>query len=193
MATFGLFTGACSNTQTTSTKVTDTDLERAIQSRLNESRELNKLKVSANAAKNEATISGTVATESLRTRATELAKAASPNLVLTDKIDVKPTELTRNDYTESMARETRAKATANGEKIGNSVEDAWLHTKIAARLMGDSATPATKINVDVDDGAVILRGDVPSAEAKSEAERVARTVDGVKRVTNRLQVRASKM
>jgi len=185
----GLAATGCSEKRTTSsTTVTDSDLERAIQSRLNETPELNKVKVSANASKNEATISGTVASEALRTKATELAKAASPNLVLTDKIDVKPTELTRNEYTEDMARDARTKAKANGEKVGNSVDDAWIHTKVTAKLMTDSSTPATKINVDVDNGVVTLRGDVKSRDAKTEAERDAKSIDGVKRVNNRLQV-----
>jgi osmotically-inducible protein OsmY len=182
---------ACADKQTTSTKITDADLERAIENRLNEAPQLNKLKVSANAAKNEATLSGTVATEALRTRATELAKAASPNLVLTDKIDVKPVELTRNEYTEDMARDSREKARANGDKVGTSVDDAWIHTKVSAKLMADPDTPFTKINVDVDNGVVTLRGDVKSREAKSEAERLAKSVDGVKRVSNRLQVRTA--
>jgi osmotically-inducible protein OsmY len=54
--------------------------------------------------------------------------------------------------------------------------------------MTDSSTPATKINVDVDKGVVTLRGDVKSRDAKTEAERDAKSIDGVKRVNNRLQV-----
>jgi len=91
-------------------------------------------------------------------------------------------------YSEEQAREEREKAKANKESIGQSLEDAWIHTKIVAKLIGDADTPERKINVDVIDGAVTLRGTVETAEAKSEAERIAKETDGVKKVTNQLKV-----
>jgi len=91
-------------------------------------------------------------------------------------------------YTEEQAREEREKAKANKETIGQSLEDAWVHTKVVAQLIGDSKTPERNINVDVVEGAVTLRGQVDTAEAKSEAERVAKETDGVKSVKNELKV-----
>ena len=91
-------------------------------------------------------------------------------------------------YTEEQAREEREKAKANKETVGQSLEDAWIHTKLVAKLIGDSKTPERNINVDVVDGAVTLRGSVDTAEAKAEAERVAKETDGVKKVTNQLKV-----
>jgi osmotically-inducible protein OsmY len=91
-------------------------------------------------------------------------------------------------YTEEQAREEREKAKANKETIGQSLEDAWIQTKIVAKLIGDTRTPERKINVDVVDAAVTLRGQVDTAEAKTEAERVAKETDGVKKVTNQLKV-----
>ena len=95
-------------------------------------------------------------------------------------------------YTEEQAREERERAKANKETIGQSLDDAWVHTKIVAKLIGDTQTPERKINVDVVDGAVTLRGQVDTAEAKSEAERVAKETDGVKKVTNQLKVMPAK-
>src|SRR5436305_1609591 len=91
-------------------------------------------------------------------------------------------------YTEEQAREERERAKANKETIGQSLDDAWIHTKIVAKLIGDTQTPERKINVDVVDGAVTLRGQVDTAEAKAEAERVAKETDGVKKVMNQLKV-----
>src|SRR5580765_1601402 len=85
-------------------------------------------------------------------------------------------------YTEEQAREEREKAKASKETIGQSLEDAWIHTKVVAKLISDSQTPERKINVDVVDAAVTLRGEVDTAEAKAEAERVAKDTDGVKKV-----------
>ncbi|HEX3086107.1 MAG TPA: BON domain-containing protein, partial [Pyrinomonadaceae bacterium] len=87
-------------------------------------------------------------------------------------------------YTEEQAREEREKAKASKETIGQSLEDAWIHTKVVAKLISDSQTPERKINVDVVDGAVTLRGQVDTAEGKSEAERLAKETDGVKSVRN---------
>ena len=99
-----------------------------------------------------------------------------------------PTATATPKYTEEQAREEREKAKANKETVGQSLEDAWIHTKIVAKLIGDTKTPERNINVDVVDGAVTLRGQVETAEAKAEAERVAKETDGVKKVTNQLKV-----
>src|SRR6267142_4456062 len=99
-----------------------------------------------------------------------------------------PTATPTPRYTEEQAREERERAKANKETIGQSLEDAWIHTKIVAKLIGDSKTPERKINVDVVNGDVTLRGEVDSADAKAEAERVAKETEGVKKVTNQLKV-----
>ena len=59
---------------------------------------------------------------------------------------------------------------------------------VSTKLIGNSETPARKINVDVVNGVVTLGGAVETATAKEEAERVAKTTDGVKRVRNLLKV-----
>ena len=99
-----------------------------------------------------------------------------------------PTATATPRYTEEQAREEREKAKANKETIGQSLEDAWIHTKLVAKLIGDSQTPERKINVDVVDGAVTLRGEVDTADGKTEAERLAKETDGVKSVKNELKV-----
>ncbi|HYX29275.1 MAG TPA: BON domain-containing protein [Pyrinomonadaceae bacterium] len=91
-------------------------------------------------------------------------------------------------YSEEQAREERERAKANKETIGQSIEDAWVHTKLVTKLIGDTQTPERKINVDVVEGAVTLRGQVDTADAKAEAERLAKDTDGVKSVKNELKV-----
>jgi len=91
-------------------------------------------------------------------------------------------------YTEEQAKEERARAKQNKETIGDTLEDAWIHTKIVAKLIANSKTPERKINVDVVNNAVTLRGTVDSAEEKAEAERIAKETEGVTKVTNQLKV-----
>lgn len=189
-----LLLGACSQPgSTTSANVsTDSQLQQDIQGRLNADPDLSaaKLDVDAHAKDNRVTLSGTVPSESLRTRAVEMAKAGRPGLEVTDKIDVKPREVSRSEYTEEMARDARERAKASGDTVGSSINDAWIHTKISSKLVTDKDTPARKINVDVVDGVVTLRGQVGTADAKAEAARIAMETDGVKRVRNQLIVRA---
>ena len=111
---------------------------------------------------------------------------ASPMTVVT------PVATPSGKYSEEQAREERARAKENKETIGEALDDAWIHAKIVAKLIGDSKTPERKINVDVVKGVVTLRGSVDTAEAKTEAERKAKETEGVKSVSNQLKVVASK-
>jgi osmotically-inducible protein OsmY len=119
--------------------MTDSELQQAVQARLNADPEIStaKLDVDAGAKDNAVTLKGTVTTETARARAVELAKASRPNLEITDKIDVKPAEISRSEYTEEMARDAREKAKTAGDKIGTSINDAWIHTKITSKLISD--------------------------------------------------------
>src|SRR6266480_43025 len=192
LALSGLLSSCSTNNPKPSVvSLSDSDLERIVKAKLSTDPDVSKaISVDANADKNEVKLSGTVPNETLRTRAVDLAKAAKDGLIITDKIDVKPLEVSRSEYTEEMARQAREKATSAGDTLGKSIDDAWIHTKITTKLIANSDTPARKINVDVVDGVVTLRGAVATTTAKEEAERVAKTTDGVKRVRNLLKVAA---
>jgi osmotically-inducible protein OsmY len=72
--------------------MSDADLEKAIRAKLESDDALKqaKLSVSAEAEDNKATISGTVVSEEMRTKAVDLARSAHPGITIEDKIDVKP-------------------------------------------------------------------------------------------------------
>jgi osmotically-inducible protein OsmY len=74
------------------TKMSDSDLEKAIRAKIESDAQLKdaKLDVDANADKNEVTISGRVRSQDMRTKAVELAKSVQSGLTVNDKIDVKP-------------------------------------------------------------------------------------------------------
>lgn len=171
-------------------QMTDSELENKIKGKFKADAQLDaaNLDVNANVDRNEITLSGTVGSESLRTKAIELAKSTHAGLIVTTKIDVKPGEISRTAYTKERAREERSIAKGRGETIGESLDDAWIHTKIVAQLIGNSATPERKINVDVTNNAVTLRGTVETAEQKTEAEQIARNTESVKSVNNQLKV-----
>jgi hyperosmotically inducible periplasmic protein len=172
--------------------MSNSDLEKRITDILASDDQLRaaNLSVAVNADRKEATLSGTVESEELHTKAVELAKAAQPGLTVNDVIEVKPPQIARQNYTEDLAKKEWEKAKQAGDNVGKRVEDAWLHGKILAKLIGDEKTPARKINIDVIDGVVTLRGTVETADEKAEAQRLTQETEGVKKVDNQLRVSA---
>src|SRR5262245_30746891 len=87
-------------------RTTDSDLQQRINAKFNADPELRdaNLTVDVDADGNLVTLSGTVPTEAMRTRALELARATHPGLTINDKIDVKPRLVSRSEYTQDMAR-----------------------------------------------------------------------------------------
>ncbi len=173
--------------------LTSSDLQKQVEMKLNSDPQLRdaNLSVSADADHNMVTLAGKVESESLRTNAIEMAKAVRPGLTVDDKIEVQPREAARSEYTPEQARQEVDRAKSNNETVGSSIDDAWIHAKIVGKLAIDSKTPERKINVDVKNNVVTLRGTVDSPEEKQEAERNARETDGVKQVINQLRVAKS--
>jgi len=197
VAALCLAMGGCTTSQTTTnssgglkTNMSDSDLENNIKAKIDSDAQLKaaNLDVDADVETSKVTLSGTVDSQALRTRAVELTKSAHAGLLITDKIEVKPREMSRTEYTEDQARQAREQAKSSGDRIGDTLDDAWIHTKIVAKLIANSATPERKINVDVVNNTVTLRGNVDTAAQKSEAEMVAKNTDGVKNVINQLKV-----
>ncbi len=174
--------------------MSDADLKKMIEEKVNSDPQLQaaNLDISADAERNMATVSGKVESDTLRTKAIDLAKSAHEGVVVADNISVTPREITRAEYTAELARAEVERARSNKETVGSSIDDAWIHSKIVAKLVLDSDTPERKINVDVYNGVVTLRGTVNSAAEKEEAVQVAKDTDGVKRVNNMLKVATAK-
>jgi osmotically-inducible protein OsmY len=170
--------------------LTDSDLESNIKAKIDSDESLRSanLDVDANASANRATISGTVPSEAMRTRAIDLAHSAKEGMTLDVKIDVKPPDVARKEWTQEYSQTAGRMAKDAGDTVGDSLDDTWIHTKIVAKLIGDSKTPERKINVDVSKNVVTLRGTVSTQAEKQEAGRVAQETEGVTRVVNQLKV-----
>jgi len=68
-------------------------------------------------------------------------------------------------------------------------DDATLTGNVKAKIASDSGLSTAPVNVETKDGVVTLTGTVNSAADKSRAEQLARSVEGVKSVTNNLTVK----
>ncbi|HYJ85511.1 MAG TPA: BON domain-containing protein [Pyrinomonadaceae bacterium] len=78
-----------------------------------------------------------------------------------------------------------------GRTIGNGANDGWLWTKTRAVLTTTDDLRDSTINVDVDNAVVMLSGTVATQAQKTKAAQVAKDVEGVKSVDNKLAVAAN--
>lgn len=66
--------------------------------------------------------------------------------------------------------------------------DAWITTKAQLALLTTDGVAVTAVNVDTVNGYVTLHGKVKSDAEKAKAETAVKSIDGVKGVSNLLQV-----
>ena len=96
----------------------------------------------------------------------------------------------REDARQAAESEAAAKAKDAANKTGAAVGAALETVDIKAALMGDKSIDASSINVDTyaDTKTVVLRGSVPTAAQRDQAERIAIAKAGGYRVENKLAV-----
>ena len=93
---------------------------------------------------------------------------------------------------EQKARELGQDAKMASRSAGDKVTDAVITTSVKAELAKDPNLSALKIDVDTDNGRVVLHGSAPSSDARAHATALAAAVKGVTRVDNQLAVEAGK-
>ena len=76
------------------------------------------------------------------------------------------------------------------QTVGSYVDDTTVTTRVKAKFAEDPVVSAMSISVETLKGVVQLSGFAKTAQEKSEAERLARSVSGVQSVRNDIIVRA---
>ena len=71
---------------------------------------------------------------------------------------------------------------------GKPVSDDFLTDTIRNKLATDAVVKGGAIEVDVHDGAVILKGKVEELKQRTRAEKVTKKISGVKSVKNEIQL-----
>ena len=95
---------------------------------------------------------------------------------------------------EQVARNTDGVRSVKNEiKLGDpsleeNVEDGLILVKVKSKLAADPDVNALDIDVDVSRGVVTLSGDVEGKDQIDEAVRIARSTEGVRSVTSKLDV-----
>lgn len=99
--------------------------------------------------------------------------------------------MSQKESQSSGAGHTSAAATGDGygARAGQGVDNSVLTSRVKTALAAHSSLKTLVLNVDSDNGAVTISGTVSSREAYDSVDRVARDVDGVRSVNNRLLIR----
>jgi hyperosmotically inducible protein len=84
-----------------------------------------------------------------------------------------------------------AKASAHNDRLkaGQGIDDAWISAKVKALLVRDEDVKGLDVKVQNHKGMVLLSGWVDDAGQISQAEKIARGVEGVKMVSNDLRIK----
>jgi hyperosmotically inducible periplasmic protein len=93
------------------------------------------------------------------------------------------------DKAKDMYENAKSSTGDAADKIAISAKDAAITAAINAKLAQDSKLSALKIDVDTQSGHVALIGSAPDSGSRDRASQLARSVDGVVAVDNRLEVR----
>jgi len=88
----------------------------------------------------------------------------------------------------SGANDAKRVASDAAATVASAATDAMITTKINAALAADDQLKATRIDVDTRKGYIVLSGTAPDAGSRERATSLARAVDGVVAVDNRLIV-----
>ena len=120
------------------------------------------------------------------------ARNANSNTAVLVNATVSPTprsansNISRDDYDKNRADYEKDKGSST---IGQGVNDSWLWFKTKTALATTDDLRDSTINVDVVNDKITLRGTVATAAQKTQAETVAKGIEGQKGVTNQLTVK----
>jgi hyperosmotically inducible protein len=87
---------------------------------------------------------------------------------------------------EQAVRQAGGKAAEGAGEAGRMLRDGSLTARVKTALLADENVPASQIDVDSNDGVVTLSGRLSSEAQVQRALEIARKVDGVQRVDNKL-------
>jgi osmotically-inducible protein OsmY len=186
----------------------DHNLDERIEKRIGTST-LKKYGVKVSVTNGVATLTGTVATEADRAKATQLATIPGisrvENQLIVDlsaptgtagvKAKAKEGVEKTKEGAEKLGEKTKSGAekvadkTKEGlSKTGEVITDGWITTRVKSKFVGEDLLKDSDINVDTNDHVVTLRGTVISAAGRARAVAQAKEVEGVHKVVDQLTI-----
>ncbi|TCV94194.1 hyperosmotically inducible protein [Luteibacter rhizovicinus] len=84
-------------------------------------------------------------------------------------------------FAQVSAQDSAAK-TSDNQTVPGKADDAWITTKVKSEFATKKAVHGSDISVTTTEGVVALTGSVTTAKEKTNAEKIAKAVKGVKSV-----------
>jgi len=171
--------------------LSDDELSSLIATRIANDKSLSADAVKVTVKNGVVTLSGVVGKDSDKTTAEEMARV--PGVVRVDnKLTSREKATTKTkDAAGAVADTTKKGAEKTKDVASKTAEvttDGWISTRIKTNFMGDEALRASDIKVDTNDHVVTLTGAVPNAAARDKAVQIAKDVEGVHRVVDKLKI-----
>nr|WP_051984455.1 BON domain-containing protein [Polaromonas sp. CG_9.11] len=94
------------------------------------------------------------------------------------------------DALKNATENAESSANVFANKAINKIDDLAITTAISSELLKDAEIKFFRINVDTKDGAVVLKGTVPTDLVRERAAAIAKTFSGVQSVDNQLVIKA---
>jgi hyperosmotically inducible periplasmic protein len=160
------------------TATDDKTLEDRIEYNLETNAVVRKYNLDVKVDKGVATLTGDVATAAQKSEAEKLAKVRGVTRV-DNRIEIDPNE----------DKSVADRISKGLSRTGESVNDAWILTKVKWFHTGADALKGSDVNVDVKDGVVTLKGTVKTEAGRAKAIALAKDTDGVKRVVDQLTIK----
>jgi hyperosmotically inducible periplasmic protein len=85
-------------------------------------------------------------------------------------------------FAQVNAQDAPAASKADNQTVAGKTDDAWITTKVKSEFATKKAVKGSDISVTTTEGVVALTGTVTTAKEKSNAEKIAKAVKGVKSV-----------
>jgi hyperosmotically inducible protein len=164
------FVGGCN-----SHAVDDSAITAKIKSRLATDSDTSAIRISVETKDGVVTLTGNVPNDTEKTKAETLAKNTDGVKRVQNEIKVNP--------------EASSSLSEKAKEAGDAISDAAILTKLKAKLLADGISGT---DVDVNNGQVVLKGQVDDPQKKAKAEDLAKNTDGVKNVKNELTIKKYK-
>ena len=132
-------------------------------------------------------LTGTVASNSEKTRAMKLAKSVKGvKKVETSGLTVSTMHsdsmMKKTDHSMQNSTDATMQKTSDNQTVPDKASDAWITTKVKSELATAKNMKDSDISVETNDGVVMLSGTVASHGERTRAMKLAKSVKGVKKV-----------
>jgi hyperosmotically inducible protein len=191
----------------------DKAIEDRIEKRIARDSSLKDFSIKVDVAGSVATLSGTVATEADRGKVGAIAKLSGAsrveNHIVTDlekagntkgttgKVEQKTGEAV--DKTKEVGGQAIDKTKEGAGKVvdatkgaaGKTAEyatDAWITSRVKTKFIGEDLLKDSDVHVSTDNHVVTLTGHVMSGAGRAKAVEIAKSIEGVHRVVNKIAV-----